>query len=160
MKAEDGAAEKVTEDGAAETAPVANGEDSSKLEENSAASGSSEPAKQKKRFSFKKPFKLSGFSFKKGAKKEAEEAAAAPAEEGKDKAESEEAKPEASGEKEEAAEGAKADQPSADEEKKSSEEQKPETPAEEKPAEAATEEPAPAPAPTESSDAQPAAAEE
>ncbi|KAI5610823.1 myristoylated alanine-rich protein kinase C substrate b, partial [Silurus asotus] len=140
VKPEDGAAEKPPEEGATESSPVANGEDSSKPEENGSASGSSsEPAKQKKRFSFKKPFKLSGFSFKKSAKKEAEpEEAAAPAEEGKDKAESEEAKPEASeGENEEAAEGAKADQPSGDEEKKTSEEEKPETPAEEKPAEAA-----------------------
>lgn len=159
MKAEDGAAEKVTEEGGTESAPVTNGEDSSKQEENGSASGSGEPAKQKKRFSFKKPFKLSGFSFKKSTKKEAEmEEAVAPAEEGKEKAESEEAKPEAAGgeEKEDAAEGAKADQLSANEEKKTSEEPKPEMPAEEKTAEAAPEEPAPA----ESSDAQPTAAEE
>lgn len=162
-KAEEGGAEKAAPEGDAESSAVANGEDSAKTEENGSAPASAEPAKTKKRFSFKKPFKLSGFSFKKSAKKDAEggEAAAA-VENGEQKKdaepESEEAKPEASSEEaktEAPAEEPKADEPAESNEEKPSNEVAEEKPAEEKPAEAAPQEPAAA----ESSDA-PAAATE
>ncbi len=53
-KAEEGGAEKAAAEGEAESSAVANGEDTVKTEENGSASASSEPAKTKKRFSFKK----------------------------------------------------------------------------------------------------------
>uniref|UniRef100_A0A4W4FTX8 Myristoylated alanine-rich C-kinase substrate n=3 Tax=Electrophorus TaxID=8004 RepID=A0A4W4FTX8_ELEEL len=123
LKADDGVMEKSASEGDAQSAPAANGENSTKSEEDGSASGNAEPAKQKKRFSFKKPFKLGGFSFKKNAKKEPEgEQTATPAEEGKEEAAegtSEEVKPEASaeGEKEEAPQELKPDEASGDEKK-------------------------------------------
>ncbi|KAJ8288642.1 hypothetical protein COCON_G00013010, partial [Conger conger] len=75
---EGGEGEKVS----AEAAPTAEGE--AKPEEEAAADGDK---KKKKRFSFKKPFKLSGFSFKKTKKEEAE---AEDGEEGKGEAEAQE----------------------------------------------------------------------
>ncbi|XP_016428196.1 myristoylated alanine-rich C-kinase substrate-like [Sinocyclocheilus rhinocerous] len=162
-KAEEGGAEKAAPEGEAESSAVANGEDTAKTDENGSASVSSEPAKTKKRFSFKKPFKLSGFSFKKSSKKDAEggEAAAA-VENGEQKKdaepESEEAKPEASSEEnktEAPADEPKAEEPAENKEEKPSSELAEEKPAEEKQAEAAPQEPAAA----ESSDA-PAAATE
>lgn len=164
VKAEEGGAEKAAPEGDVESSAVANGEDSAKTEENGSAPASAEPAKTKKRFSFKKPFKLSGFSFKKSAKKDAEggEAAAAAVENGEQKKdaepEAEEAKPEASSEEaktEAPTEEPKADEPAESNEEKPSNEVAEEKPTEEKPAEAAPQEPAAA----ESSDA-PAAATE
>lgn len=163
-KAEEGGAEKAAPEGEVESSTVANGEDTAKTEENGSASASSEPVKTKKRFSFKKPFKLSGFSFKKSAKKDAEggEAAAAAVENGEQKKdvepESVEAKPEASSEEnktEAPAEEPKAEEPAENKEEKPSSEVAEEKPAEEKQAEAAPQEPAAA----ESSDV-PAAATE
>ncbi|XP_052010024.1 myristoylated alanine-rich protein kinase C substrate b [Xyrauchen texanus] len=157
-KTENGGDEKTTSEGNGESSAVANGEDSTKSDEISSASANDEPAKQKKRFSFKKPFKLGGFSFKKSAKKEAEggEAAEAVVENGEQKkdAEAEEAKPEASSEEaktEAPTVEPKAEEPTEKNEKKTSNEV-----TEEKQAEPAPQEPAAA---TESSEA-PAAATE
>ncbi|KAJ8367736.1 hypothetical protein AAFF_G00311040 [Aldrovandia affinis] len=52
-------------------APVAEGDGSAKAEDDAASSSDSDK-KKKKRFSFKKPFKLSGFTFKKTKKEEGE----------------------------------------------------------------------------------------
>ncbi|KPP79842.1 myristoylated alanine-rich C-kinase substrate-like [Scleropages formosus] len=75
-KAEAEPAEKEAED-KTEAVPAAEGTAASE----DGASGSGE-AKKKKRFSFKKPFKLSGFSFKKNKKEAEGEAAATSSEEG------------------------------------------------------------------------------
>ncbi|XP_052001883.1 myristoylated alanine-rich C-kinase substrate-like [Xyrauchen texanus] len=156
-KAENGGA---TPEGNGESSTVANGEDTSKSEENGSASASGEPGKQKKRFSFKKPFKLSGFSFKKTTKKEAEggEVAAAVVENGEQKKDAEhdaeEAKPEAASE--ETKMEALTEEPKAEEPTESNEEKPSSEVVEEKQAEAAPQEPAAA---TESLEA-PAAATE
>ncbi|KAL4623985.1 myristoylated alanine-rich C-kinase substrate-like [Arapaima gigas] len=76
-KAEAEPAEKEAEDKTDATPPP---EGAAASEDGASSSGE---AKKKKRFSFKKPFKLSGFSFKKNKKEaEGEAAVAAPSEEG------------------------------------------------------------------------------
>lgn len=89
-KAEESAVEKEAEGEKVNTEPVTEGE-AAKAEDGATPSTSTDTPKKKKRFSFKKSFKLSGFSFKKGKKetgeKEGVEEAATACEEAPEKAE-------------------------------------------------------------------------
>ncbi|XP_065119822.1 myristoylated alanine-rich protein kinase C substrate a isoform X1 [Paramisgurnus dabryanus] len=70
-KAEESAVEKEAEGEKVNTEPVTEGE-AAKAEDGATPSTSTDTPKKKKRFSFKKSFKLSGFSFKKGKKETGE----------------------------------------------------------------------------------------
>lgn len=70
-KTEESAVENEAEGEKVNTEPAAEGE-AAKAEDGATPSASTDTPKKKKRFSFKKSFKLSGFSFKKGKKETGE----------------------------------------------------------------------------------------